>query len=185
MGLVRFLSRLNEGKYIGKELSMRNSLMLRVIILIIVLTGICLLVQGIPDGGGKNPVPARQKADTPADTRSVAPVEKQPVHSGFPAGTGENRTGTLRLVPEPQTVVSPSRPTADISYSIRKEKKQDYPIMPGVTFEPGEGLNIKTADAADGIQVRREGINIKLSNDPDAASIQINRDHQILWQKKF
>lgn len=147
---------------------MRKSKLLRIAILVILLLGIYLFVQGGPLFVKQAPPapqpPAEGKAEPPA---VVSPPAQQPVSSG---GGGQGQSDSMALEHSPRSVDT-SQTNTDYSYSIRNEKKKEYLVLPGVTYVPKEGVNIKTAVPDETIHLSRDH--------------SYHSDYQVLWQKKY
>lgn len=115
---------------------------------------------------------------TPTSVKSPPPVGKPPsapahVPAGvenLPAPAAEPRTGRMEMSSSPPSFApTPSAP-ATLSYSLKKENSERT-ILPGVTYSPGQGVNIKTANTNETVQIKR-----------DAGQ---TTDYQVMWQKKY
>jgi hypothetical protein len=80
-------------------------------------------------------------------------------------------SGKLEMAPESKTLYSSSAPgEGDYSYTLRREKKEVV-ITSGVSYVPGEGLNIKTAKPDEVVQIQRDN--------------SYNTDYQVMLKKKY
>ena len=116
--------------------------------------------------------------EPPATVKSPPPIDRPPKSSDpVPAGAGsppapatELRTGKMELSSPPAGFKSAPATAAPFSYTLKKENNE-RPILPGVTFSPGQGVSIKTTNADETVQIKR-----------DAGQ---TTDYQVMWQKKY
>jgi len=107
---------------------------------------------------------------TPGQAPATAPAATPAGESLPPAAPGP-QSGQMKMAEAPRSF-TPSPPAAtDYSYSLRKQNNERA-ILPGVTISPGQGVNIKTANKDENIQIKRD------STYPAS-------DYQVMWQKKY
>ena len=146
---------------------MRTAKRLKIAILVMLLAGLYLLFQGgqlFVKQEPPAPPEVKVKAEPPV---SISPAPQESVSSGDSVSFGES--GSMALSPAPRTPAA-SQANSDYSYTIKKEKKE-LQILPGVTYVPSEGVNIKTASKDETIQLQRDH--------------SYNTDYQVLWKKKY
>jgi len=144
---------------------MRTAKLLKIAILVMLLAGLYLLFQGGQLFVKQEPpAPREVKAEPPV---SISPAPQESVSSVESVSSGES--GSMALSPVPRTPAA-SQANSDYSYTIKKEKKE-LQILPGVTYAPSEGVNIKTASKDETIQLQR--------------GHSYNTDYQVLWKKKY
>lgn len=158
---------------------MKNKQKIAGLLLLAALTGLYLYFQ-IPDAaersrpgnGTESITPAEQAvtADQEERKNAVEVKKKQPVP--LPANEPEN--GKMTLSPVPATVSQED--SVDLekhTYSIKKEKKKEIPLSPGVTLQTGsKSIIVKIPGEEEVIRVQRDKV--------------YHQDGvHMLWEKKY
>jgi hypothetical protein len=75
------------------------------------------------------------------------------------------RTGKMGLSSRPRQLINDDPVNLDgSSYSIKREKKKEIPITPGVAYQPGKGINVKIPGVEEPLLIQRD---------------------KVVWEKKF
>jgi len=142
-------------------------------IAIILAVILCFLLRGVLVIDKS--VPESKIVEPPENTLVVDQEEIKPVKSLEKVEPSENTNRTdevaLKLAPQEVDYLSAARPDVDFSYSITKENKKRT-ILPGVTYQSGEGVNVKLDNEQETIQINRD-------------STYHNNQYQVLWKKKY
>lgn len=125
------------------------------LLLLAALTGLYLYFQK-PDAADRSLPGNSTESITPAEQTVTADKEEQPVP--LPANEPEN--GKMTLSPVPATVSQED--SVDLekhTYSIKKEKKKEIPLSPGVTFQAGsKSIIVKIPGEEEIIRVQRDKV---------------------------
>lgn len=125
-----------------------------------------LLFSGVWLVARKNPPVA---SPTPAPV--AAPVAPAAAEEPSPAPSAEAAHGQLKMAGQPRAFTPSSSAADDFSYSLRQERTERT-ILPGVTYSPSQGVNVKTADKDATIRITRD-------------ATYTTTDYQVMWHKKY
>jgi hypothetical protein len=135
------------------------------VILIALLAGLYAVWQG-------GNLTTKEKPPAPAETKTAVPAPPKAEETEVPATAEETaRSGQMQLSPAPGSFTSAPRADADFSYSLKKDSTERE-LLPGVTYDPGQGVNIKLNNKQESIQLQRD-------------HTYPTTDYQILWKKKY
>jgi hypothetical protein len=137
---------------------------LRRLVLALALVTVAFLLVHTGFFAVKSPPPA-PPAPTPAAAPPAPPAP--PAETPAPAAAG-GRNGQMRLADKPETYAPTPPADADYSYSLKKQDNRRV-ILPGVSYVPGQGIDIKTSGKDATVQIKRDS----------------TYDYQVMWQKKY
>lgn len=146
---------------------MRKKLLAALVLLVV--CGVLYLLR--PKGDDKMPAAENPAGESPPVAETTVRQTAEPAINIKAVTIGEpaEAKATLRLSPAAHTYSSVEQVQPEVSYSQRRNN-DERTLTPGVTYKPGEGINVKV-DEDEKIQIGRDRYR--------------SGEYQVRWKKTF